>query len=91
MGKALNVAAIALDSEGRVVLSDDELLQLEKDARIELAGGSNGNCHNTSCVNPVSCGGSLNDFGCINDSACGGSFNGNSCTGHVERNHPACG
>ena len=75
----VELSQLSLDEDGRVVLSDDVLEELEKFAQICIAGGSNGTCGgstNSTCSNTF-CSGSTNST-CSNIS-CGRARNQSRC------------
>lgn len=70
--KRINVEAIDVDSDGRVILNDDELIAIEKNFQVEpISGGENQGCGNGPCH------GSDNSY-CTN-SQCGGNYNHGEC------------
>lgn len=78
MGKGIELEGIALDEEGRVILSDHDLERACADHDLTTAGGT---INNTYCTNNANCAGSINNSSCTNASgACVGSTNGHACT-----------
>lgn len=72
---SFDVGAIALDGDGRVVLSDDTLDALAETYDGSLAGGT-GDTNSGGCTNLQRCGGSTNTGGCSNTAGeCVGSTN----------------
>lgn len=74
MKQQLDILSIAVDECGRPVLSDDELLRLERIGHGTFAGrGTNsGDCTGTTnggCYNISSCGNTSNGF-CMNQGVC---------------------
>lgn len=74
----VELSAISVEADGRVVLGDPELLQLEQAlADTIIAGGANPNCQGTNqpqCTNTGACGGSVNTT-CTNTATCDNSTN----------------
>lgn len=74
----IDIASLALDELGRVILTDPDLEEFDQAIEITSAGGSNASCHgsNGPCSNG-NCSGSSNT-GCSN-SSCDFTVNGNNC------------
>ena len=76
----VDLETLALDENGRVILSDEALEQFEAMVSVVMAGGTNGSCAgttNSACSN-VSCSGSTNEA-CTNSLYCARSKNDISC------------
>ena len=74
----LSANNIALDRDGRVVLSDAELQRLCEDPSLGSAGGAGFN--GLGCSNERNCGNTVNQQSCTNSAgACDGTYNANSC------------
>jgi hypothetical protein len=78
----IKLSAIATDPSGRVVLSDNDLVGIERNFS-PSAGGST----NMSCTNDFDCSGSLNS-GCNNWYMCIGSTNQGTCNGRTKTPGP---
>jgi|LULF01.1.fsa_nt_gb hypothetical protein len=82
------VQGITLDHNGRVVLPDELVSEIEGDSNITSAGGPTngglcGNTSNTGCTNSASCSGSINRTSCTNHTLCGGTTNAGRCPAEV--------
>ena len=82
----IDLDMISISVDGSVVLTDDDLSLLEKDAEIIVAGGDNGQCHGINfytCTNDESCSNSTNLVSCSNQYGCtpGGESNWVNCHG----------
>jgi hypothetical protein len=82
-----DVSKIVIDNEGRVVISDDELLAIESESGVRAGGDggtNNTNCSGSSnvdrCSNGGGCSYSTNIEGCANVLSCGGAQNSLGCT-----------
>jgi hypothetical protein len=79
----VDVLAISLDGDGKIVLADEQLSQLAALADIEMAGGD-GEDNSNTCVNVTRCNNSMNYPHCTNGAGhCSGSTNG-------QRGAPRC-
>jgi len=79
--KGVDPEGIAIDSAGRVVLSDADIDQASIDEEVSLAGGST----NITCTNSANCGTSINESSCTNaNGACAGAWNSHTCQGTRE-------
>lgn len=68
----VDIDAIAVDDEGRVILSDAQLEAMAFAHELATAGSNS----NRGCTNFQGCGGSSNSGGCTNvTGACGGATN----------------
>lgn len=73
----LNVLGIQLDANGRTVLGDEQLRQLETSFSAPImAGGANDRCTNTA-----NCSGSTNTTQCTNRTRCDNANNTEVCRG----------
>lgn len=66
----INLDAIVIGQDGRVVLTDEDLVSIERDGMV--AGGSYGG--DSAKKNPSACNG-INQRECINTGNCSGSVN----------------
>lgn len=71
--KGLDINALELDDEGRLVLSESLLDELSTLADLTFAGGSDLN--GSGCTNSGNCSGSINNSQCTNSGNCSGSRN----------------
>jgi len=77
--KGIDLEKLALDELGRVVLSDEQLAQIEgcestvsAGANLSCGGSTNGSCTNGSC-------GSTTNGSCTNQVSCSGATNNRFC------------
>jgi hypothetical protein len=65
-----DVSRIEIGEDGRVVLSDEDLIAIEGLYDVVSAGGDPKQSLNDGCINPGDCRGTTND-GCTNSGQCG--------------------
>lgn len=69
MGKYIDTDKISLDTDGKVVLDDDELRELEKSFSPTAGAGTNTSCPDTTndvCRNTMDCSNTTNQTACTN-------------------------